>query len=194
MRKEFLLNYSVEVESQILVDTPFGRQQFDARELQYLGNSEKFRRDVLSLRRNGQPEDSGRPRGRFGRWADLTPQLQGRDLLTASEFFRDAEIVGPSAGSLAGMVEIKTRPKIKGLQVKEARLWVEQDSAMPVRVQLRFSMGVFIRDARLTLNLEWDEDHQFTLPRSQTVNLSGGGFGGGARGDFSGIQVEVSTR
>ena len=85
LRKELLIHYSTEVEGRILANLPFGNQKFETLERHYLGDPGKFKREVLSLKRNGLPMDPLSRRGSGSRFMNMMPQLQGLDILTFSE-------------------------------------------------------------------------------------------------------------
>ena len=38
-------------------------------------------------------------------------------------------------------MQIKLKPKIQGLQVKNAQLWVDPETGMPLRLELRIGLG-----------------------------------------------------
>ena len=209
LRKELLSGYSVEVENRTVANTPFGNQRFDSRERHYLGSTEEFKKEILSLTRNGQPMDPTSRRRRGGRFMNALGPLEGLDILTSQDFLRKAEIVGPGQVDDRPAVEVKTEPKIRGLKVREARIWIDPETAMPLRVRMRFSAGVFISDARLTLNLALDSNQGITVPRFQTATVTMGGFGrrggfgrgdrpgrggggGGRMGFGGGIEIETS--
>ncbi len=209
LRKELLSGYSVEVENRTVANTPFGNQRFDSRERHYLGSTEEFKKEILSLTRNGQPMDPTSRRRRGGRFMNALGPLEGLDILTSRDFLRKAEIVGPGQVDDRPAVEVKTEPKIRGLKVREARIWIDPETAMPLRVRMRFSAGVFISDARLTLNLALDSNQGITVPRFQTATVTMGGFGrrggfgrgdrpgrggggGGRMGFGGGIEIETS--
>lgn len=187
LRKELLSGYSVEVENRTIANTPFGNQRFDSRERHYLGGNEEFKKEILSLTRNGQPMDPSSRRGRGGRFRNVLGPLEGLDILTSRDFLRKAEIVGPATVDERPAVEVKTEPKIRGLKVRDARIWIDPETAMPFRVRMHFSAGVFISDAKLTLDLVPDPNQGITVPRFQTATVTmggfgrGGGFGGGGR-------------
>ncbi len=184
LRKELLTQYSVQVENQTLVDAPFGKQDLESYEVHYHGDLEQLRRDILSSTRNGVPVDpseGGRGRGR--RFGNFAPELQ-TDLLTLGDFLRKAEVIGPANLDSGEAIEIKVKPKIPGIHVERGRLWVDPESGMPLRVEMRFGMGSFITGVELTLELEWDPQRPITLPLYQEVKMNRDGFGRGRGGGF----------
>ena len=214
LRRELLASYSVEMQSRSLIETPNGRQEFESLERHYLGDSGEFKRDVMSSKRNGVSMDSGglRPGPGGGRLGNFFPQLPRTDLLTLQNFLDKAEVVGGIRLDSVDAIEIRIQPKIRGFQIEEGRLWVDKDSGMPLRVELRFTMGAFVSDAQLRLDLDWSADQQITVPRVQRIEMTrgglgtrgapfggnlgrGGGFGGGFGGNMRGFggQVEVSA-
>ena len=172
LRRELLANYSVEMQSRSLMETPNGRQEFDSLERHYLGDSGEFKRDVISSKRNGVSMDSG------GRPGNFLPQLPPTDLLTLQNFLDKAEVIGPIKLDSVEAIEIRIQPKIRGFQIKEGRLWVDEDSGMPLRVELQFTMGAFVSDAQLRLDLAWSAEQEITVPRVQRIEMTRGGLGG----------------
>ncbi len=206
LRRELLSGYSVEIENRTVANTPFGNQRFDSRERHYLGDTKEFKKEILSLSRNGRPLDPSSRRGR--RFMNALGPLEGLDILTSQDFLRKAKVIGPAQIDERPAVEVKTEPKIRGLKVREAQIWIDPETAMPLRVRIRFSAGVFISDARLTLDLALDPNQGITVPRSQTATVTMGGFGrrggfgrgdrpggrggGGRMGFGGGIEIETS--
>ena len=180
LRRELLANYSVEMQSRSLMETPNGRQEFDSLERHYLGDSGEFKRDVISSKRNGVSMDSGGRRAGpgGGRPGNFLPQLPPTDLLTLQNFLDKAEVIGPIRLDSVEAIEIRIQPKIRGFQIKEGRLWVDEDSGMPLRVELQFTMGAFVSDAQLRLDLAWSAEQEITVPRVQRIEMTRGGLGG----------------
>ena len=189
LRKELLTQYSVQVENQTLIDAPFGKQDLESYEVHYHGDPEQLKRDVLSATRNGVPVDpsasGGGGRGR--RFGNFAPELQ-TDLLTLGDFLRKAAVIGPANLDSGETIELKVKPKISGIHVERGRLWVDPESGMPLRVEMRFGIGSFITGIELKLELDWDPEKPITLPLYQEVKMNRDGFGGGRRGGFGGGQ------
>ena len=187
LRKELLTQYSVQVENQTLIDAPFGKQNLESYETHYHGDPEQLRRDVLSSTRNGVPVDpsQGGRGGRRSRFGNFAPELQ-TDLLTLGDFLRKAEVIGPATLDSGAAIELKVKPKISGIHVERGRLWVDPESGMPLRVEMRFGVGSFITGVELTLELEWDHEKPITLPLYQELRMNREGFGGGRGGGFGG--------
>ena len=153
----------------------------------------------MSFKRNGVPTDDVRGRGgRRGRLGNFL-QLLNADVLTQDGFLENAEVMGPTQLGSTEAVEILIRPKIPRIQVDEGRLWVDAASGMPLRLQLRFGIGVFISSALLKLDLAWNHRREMTVPRIQSIEMTSSGYGrpdggfgrgGGMRG---GMQMEAST-
>ena len=187
LRKELLTQYSVQVENQTLIDAPFGKQDLESYEVHYHGDPEQLRRDVLSSTRNGVPVDpsAGGGGGRGRRFGNFAPELQ-TDLLTLGDFLRKAEVIGHANLNSGEAIELKVKPKISGIHVEKGRLWVDPESGMPLRVEMRFGMGSFITGVELMLELDWDPEKPITLPLYQEVKMNRDGFGGGRGGGFGG--------
>lgn len=181
LRRELLRDYSVEAQNRTLLDTPRGRQRFETREEHFRGGENQFRRDVLRLTRDGVTIDPSQA-GRGGRGvglggAGLGQRLQGLDVLVLPGLLDKAEVVGASPAGKRQAVEIRFRPSLPRLQAGQGRLWVDPQSGMPLRVELPFRLGPFA-EARLELDLDWDAGGEFTVPKRQTLKITGGGMGG----------------
>ena len=113
-----------------------------------------------------------------GRPGNFLPQLSPTDLLTLQNFLDKAEVIGPIKLDSVEAIEIRIQPKIRGFQIKEGRLWVDEDSGMPLRVELQFTMGAFVSDAQLRLDLAWSAEQEITVPRVQRIEMTRGGLGG----------------
>ena len=189
LRKELLTQYSVQVENQTLIDAPFGKQDLESYEVHYHGDPEQLRRDVLSSTRNGVPVDpsAGGGGGRGRRFGNFAPELQ-TDLLTLGDFLRKVEVIGLANLDSGEAIELKVKPKISGIHVERGRLWVDPESGMPLRVEMRFGMGSFIAGVELTLELDWDPEKPITLPLYQEVKMNRDSLGGGRGGGFGGRQ------
>ena len=69
LRSELLRDYSVEVTSQSVIETPRGTRETEVRERQYYGGADEFRREVLRMKQDGaivNPATAGRGGGRRG--------------------------------------------------------------------------------------------------------------------------------
>ncbi|MCZ6485157.1 MAG: hypothetical protein O6826_05615 [Acidobacteria bacterium] len=210
LRKELLNHYSVEVRSRSLMELPNGKQELDSRERHFLGLPGEFRQEVIRLQRNGVTVDSGVGPAGPGRrrLANFFPQLPRPDLLAVGAILEEAEVIGPARLDSTDTIEIRIQPKIPGLRVEEGSLWVDEESGMPLRVELRFGMGAVVSDAKLRLDLAWNGEGEITVPRVQTLEMTrsgfgpragqfGGNLGRGARPGGSGTpgggKIEVST-
>ena len=63
LRSELLRDYSVEVTSQSVIETPRGTRETEVRERQYYGGADEFRREVLRMKQDGaivNPATAGR--------------------------------------------------------------------------------------------------------------------------------------
>ncbi len=186
LRSELLRDYSVEVTSQSVIETPRGTRETEVRERQYYGGADEFRREVLRMKQDGaivNPATAGRGGGRRG-LGGFGQQLQRRDPLTLEGFFRQASLVGISEIESRQAMQIKLKPKIQGLQVKNAQLWVDPETGMPLRLELRIGLGPLGSAARLELQLADDPEKGITVRHSQHLvlpNLGFRGLGGGGR-------------
>ena len=209
LRKELLSHYSVEVQSHSRIEVPNGRQELESRDRHFVGLPGEFRQDFISLRRNGVPVNYGAgPAGPGRRRLDnLLPQLPGPDLLAVGTILEDAEVIGPARLDSTDAIEIRIHPSIPGLRVAEGRLWVDEESGMPLRVELRFGMGAVVSDAQLMLDLAWNPEKEITVPRVRSLKMTRGGVaprGGNLNGNLGrggrpggrgglGVAMEVST-
>ncbi len=201
LRSELLLDYSVEVTSESIIETPRGARETEVRERQYYGGPDEFRREVLRMKQNGalvNPATAGQGGGRRG-LGGFGQQLQRRDPLTLEGFFRQPRVVGSSEIDSKPAVQIKLKPKVKGLQVKDAELWVDPETGMPLRLELRIGAGPLGSDAHLELQFAYDPRSKITVRRSQHLSLSMRGFGGGGgragmgQGPQSGVGIDLKT-
>ena len=206
LRSELLRDYSVEVTSQSIIESPRGARETEVRERQFYGGANEFRREVLRMKQNGaivNPATAGQGGGRRG-LGGFGQQLQRRDLLTVEGFFRQPSVVGSSEIDSKPAVQIKLKPKVQGLQVKDAQLWVDPETGMPLRLELRIGLGPLGSDARLELQFAYDPKSEITVRHGQHLNLSnlgmrGFGGGGGRSGlgqgpqSGSGIGIKIAT-
>ena len=98
LRSELLRDYSVQVTSRSVIETPRGTRETEVRERQYYGGADEFRREVLRMKQDGaivNPATAGQGGARRGLGA-LAQQFQRRDPLTLEGFFRQASLVGIS--------------------------------------------------------------------------------------------------
>ena len=67
LRGELLMDYSVEVTSQSVIETPRGTRESEVRERQYYGGALEFRREILRMKQDGaivNPATAGQGGGR----------------------------------------------------------------------------------------------------------------------------------
>ena len=184
--------YSVEVTSESSIESPRGGRETEVRERQYYGGADEFRREVLRMKQDGaivNPATAGRGRGRRG-LGGFGQQLQRRDPLTLEGFFRQPSVVGISEIESKQAVQIKLKPKVEGLQVKGAQLWVDPETGMPLRLELKIGLGPLASGATLALQFAYDPRLEITVRNSQKLeisNLGFGGFGGGRGGGRGGM-------
>ena len=180
-------NFSVELLNRVSTDFR-GPRQFEIRETHFYGKQNQFRRDL----------DAGTGMGARRNPGNMIPQILFRtDLLTLPGFLEQAEVVGQSQIESLSALEIRCRPKIEGVKVEDARLWVHPETGAPLRLKLRFSAGRMMSAATLTREMVWDAEQELSLPSSQLVELSFGGFRGGGFDSggpgMGGGQIRIST-
>jgi hypothetical protein len=114
-------------------------------------------------------------------------------------FLEKAEMAGETQIGSVTALEIRCRPKIPGVKIKDATLWSHAQTGEPLRLKLSFSAGPMMAVATLTRELAWDEEQELSLPTSQLIELSMGGFGGGPGFESggpgpSGGQLRISSQ
>ncbi len=204
LRSELLRDYSVEVTSESVTETPRGTRETETRERQYFGGADEFRREVLRMKQDGATVNPATAGGRGGRrgLGGFGQLMQRRDPLTLEGFFRQASVVGVTKIESTAAVQIKLKPKVQGLQVKDAQLWVDPDTGMSLRLELRIGLGPLGSDASLNLQFAYDPKIEVTVRHSQQfeISLGFGGLRGGGRGGMGqgpgaggGIGIKIAT-
>ncbi|MFB3902899.1 MAG: hypothetical protein ACE15E_05550 [Acidobacteriota bacterium] len=181
LQAEILRNYSVEVENRFGMEgRALGRRQ-PTKEVHYFGEAGQFKREQsapgTAEARAGFPGPGGRRRLGGGPGSAMPDLVFRTDLLARMETLDKFTVIGPTSLESFPVIEIRCRPKITGLKVDEARLWIAQDTGMPVKLQLRFVFGPMQSEATLTRELNWDETQKITVSKSQKIEVSFGGFG-----------------
>ena len=111
-------NFSVKLKTRLSMDFR-GPGEFETAETHFHGEASQFRRDVESGSGTGRRRNPGNM---------IPPILFRADLLNQPGFLEQSEVVGQSEIESFSALEIRCWPKIEGLKVEDARLWVHPET------------------------------------------------------------------
>ncbi|MFZ0430099.1 MAG: hypothetical protein WAO20_18420, partial [Acidobacteriota bacterium] len=179
---------SVQVTSETRIAGPLGNQVIETSEEVFFGGPGQIRRDLLKSSSSPASQTDEGPGGwrrdPAARFTRILDSLEPRELLATVDEFQPME--RPQAvGAAPSGLQLRIRPKLQRFQIDKAFLWVDPQSGAPLRLEARFGMGLFLRDAQLEVDFKGQADGGPVLPSRMLVHIKtsmpgprGGGPGG----------------